>query len=356
MKALMTLAEPRRSVFLRGTRTPGGPRIPKWTASARPLAWLVAASLAQLLALAQTIVVTVSSGPHGHLEPEGVLGLPSDSELTVRAYPEPGYEVGIWYVNRVSTWEGLLEQHFAFGDDDVDIHVDFQRITHGVYVETRGSGQVSPTGTLGRLEVASGEAVTFTATPDPGHHVEGWWVDDDLVQTGGRDFTLAGVQAEHSVKVTFAIDVFTVEASAGPGGSLTPSGNVQVRYGEDQTFRATPDEGAQLDRWWLDDQPVLAQEQTFRLAGVASNHVLRVSFRLPAPRLSIVATPPGTLLLSWPKTASGWILEHTQEITGVPGLPWPPVREPYRTNASTLSVSYPFSPGSEKVFFRLREP
>ena len=36
---------------------------------------------------------------------------------------------------------------------------------------------------------------------------------------------------------------YTIKATAGAGGSISPSGDVSVREGEDQTFTITTDEG-----------------------------------------------------------------------------------------------------------------
>ncbi|MBI5386534.1 MAG: hypothetical protein HZA90_17835 [Verrucomicrobia bacterium] len=74
-----------------------------------------------------------------------------------------------------------------------------------------------------------------------------------------------------------------------------------------------------------------------------------------APKLMITCPAPNTVVISWPRPAEGWVLEHTDEITSAPG-PWPHVQRPCQTNATTISVSYPFTPETGNVFFRLKKP
>jgi 6-phosphogluconolactonase (cycloisomerase 2 family) len=51
--------------------------------------------------------------------------------------------------------------------------------------------------------VTTGASQTFTATPDSGYLVNEWLVDGNVVQTGGTTYQLNGVQASHTVTVTF---------------------------------------------------------------------------------------------------------------------------------------------------------
>ncbi len=51
---------------------------------------------------------------------------------------------------------------------------------------------------------------------------------------------ITNVTAVHTVVVAFAIDTFTITASAGANGSITPSGAVSVNYGANQSFTITP--------------------------------------------------------------------------------------------------------------------
>lgn len=59
----------------------------------------------------------------------------------------------------------------------------------------------------------------------------------------------------------FAAD-FTVNASAGKGGSISPKYNVTAPQGEDLTFTITPDDGYKIDEVTVDGKTVDDVENT----------------------------------------------------------------------------------------------
>ena len=75
------------------------------------------------------------------------------------------------------------------------------------------------------------------------------------------------------------------------------------------------------------------------------------------PLLSIaVGSQPFTVSISWPMPAQDWILECTNKLPSTAADLWPPVPNPYETNAGTISVTLTndFTAGSR--FFRLHKP
>lgn len=69
-----------------------------------------------------------------------------------------------------------------------------------------------------------------------------------------------------------------------------------------------------------------------------------------APVLAITNTTAGTVLVSWPWPALGFVLEQTPALTGAPGS-WTRTPFPYVTNGARIVVSVPATPGS--TFCRL---
>jgi hypothetical protein len=49
-------------------------------------------------------------------------------------------------------------------------------------------------------------------------------------------YTFTNVQGAHTIAATFAVNTFTVDASAGAGGSIAPSGAVSANCGADAAF------------------------------------------------------------------------------------------------------------------------
>jgi uncharacterized repeat protein (TIGR01451 family) len=62
-------------------------------------------------------------------------------------------------------------------------------------------GAVFPAGSLTRM---GGQSATFAVIPKPGYGPDEWYLDGQLAQTGGSEFVLGNIQADHRVLATFA--------------------------------------------------------------------------------------------------------------------------------------------------------
>ncbi|MGI6194413.1 MAG: InlB B-repeat-containing protein [Eubacteriales bacterium] len=70
---------------------------------------------------------------------------------------------------------------------------------------------------------------------------------------------------------------YTIKASAGTGGSISPSGSASVAYGDSITYAITPDEGYSISYVLVDDVNVGAvSSYTFR--NVTQSHAIRAVF------------------------------------------------------------------------------
>jgi hypothetical protein len=90
------------------------------------------------------------------------------------------------------------------------------------------------------------------------------------------------VMQNSPVTINFTIaqsPTFTIAASAGENGSISPVGNVAVEQGNDRVFSATPAGGYYVDQWYLDGTSVQSGGTTYTLADVQANHTLSVTFR-----------------------------------------------------------------------------
>ncbi len=71
---------------------------------------------------------------------------------------------------------------------------------------------------------------------------------------------------------------FTVNASAGNGGSISPKYNVTVPQGEDLTFTITPDEGYKIDEVTVDGKSVDDVEK-YTFYNLSEDHIINVTFK-----------------------------------------------------------------------------
>ena len=70
---------------------------------------------------------------------------------------------------------------------------------------------------------------------------------------------------------------YTIKAAAGAGGSISPSGNVSIREGREQTFTITPDEGYAVSDVKIDGKSIGAVK-SYTFEKVSRTHTIEVVF------------------------------------------------------------------------------
>lgn len=70
---------------------------------------------------------------------------------------------------------------------------------------------------------------------------------------------------------------YTIKATAGAGGSISPSGNVSVREGRDRTFTITPDKGYAISNVKIDGKSIGAVK-SYTFENVRRTHTIEVIF------------------------------------------------------------------------------
>jgi len=178
---------------------------------------------------------------------------------------------------------------------------DFVRIASATAVVTsipiitataRAGGSISPSGSI---TVSYDASRSFTITPSAGFHVLDVLVDGASVGAA-TSYTFAHVTAGHTISASFApTPVYTITASAGANGSISPSGDVSVESGADQQFTFIPDPGYGVWRRTVDGVEGISSAYTF--SNVDADHTISVTF---GPRITASAganghiTPTGT--------------------------------------------------------------
>ena len=95
---------------------------------------------------------------------------------------------------------------------------------------------------------------------------------------------------------------YTIKATAGTGGSISPSGSISVRGGRDQTFTITPDQGYTVSDVKIDGESVGAVT-SYSFENVRKAHTIAVSF---ATIKIFVDVPAG----SYYEDAVDWAVEN----------------------------------------------
>ena len=89
-------------------------------------------------------------------------------------------------------------------------------------------GSVTPSGTV---LVPHGGSQAYTITPATGYYIVDVHADSVSVGATGN-YAFTGVTGPHTISATFALQTFTLNAVAGPNGSISPAGITTANFGD----------------------------------------------------------------------------------------------------------------------------
>ena len=129
------------------------------------------------------------------------------------------------------------------------------------------------------------DAFTLKNPTRPGYTFTGWsgtglTGEDNLTvtiqkgSTGNRSYT---AHWRYNGGGSSGYSYYTIKATAGTGGSISPSGNVSVREGRDQTFTITPDKGYAVANVKIDGKSIGAVK-SYTFENVRRTHTIEVIF------------------------------------------------------------------------------
>ncbi len=209
--------------------------------------------------------------------------------------------------------------------------------TCGISVTCGAGGSVSPAPVSGTITVNYGADQRVEFIPDTGYRVKSVTVDG-VSQGAVSAYTFRQITAAHSIAVEFEKQKFEITASAGAGGSISPSGKQTVEYGSSKTFTFTPNTGYEVTAVYVDGVNQ-GRIGSYTFSGITSAHSITVSFRLKS-RLEL-GTPGFT-------DASGAGLDGTAIKSGYGIYVSCPVTVVNVTQVK-LVLSYNFGDGAKQI-------
>ncbi len=239
--------------------------------------------------LGNGILITASAGLNGMINPSGTVSVASGGNQTFTITPDAGYHVDSVIVDGVN--QGAPSSYtFTNVTAPHTIRAVF-RINQYVITSSAGpNGSISPSGAV---TVNHGSNQSFTVTPNANYHTDSLVVDG-VNQGSLASYTFTNVTAAHTIRAVFAINQFTITASAGPNGTISPSGAVTVSAGASQSFTASPSTGYHMDSLIVDGANQGAVG-SFTFTNVVANHTIRAVFRINQYVISSSAGPNGSI-------------------------------------------------------------
>jgi hypothetical protein len=223
----------------------------------------------------QSYTINASAGSGGSISPTGSVSVTSGSSQTFTITPSNGYRTSSITVDGLSVG-AVTNYTFSNVTANHAIAATFTPVTssYTLTVTRSGTGTGTVTTNPSGTSFTAGTIVTLTATSDASSIFTGW--------SGACSGTAATCQvtmnANTSVGAVFALkSYYTITASAGTGGTISPSGSVSVAYGSSQTFTMTPKSGYRV-RYVLIDGSNYGALTSYTFTNVKVKHTIKAYF------------------------------------------------------------------------------
>jgi type IX secretion system substrate protein/List-Bact-rpt repeat protein len=216
--------------------------------------------------------VVVSAIGHGSVSPSGTVLVPDGHDMRFAINPQPGYHVDSVQVDGVRV-DSLTGYTFSSIHARHSLSCWFSINTYTLTASAGTNGSVAPSGSL---IVNYGNSQSYIFTPATGYAVDSVIVDG-IKQPSASSYSFLNVNASHTLRVTFAVAQFTITATAGPHGSISPSGMVTVVYGDSVLYHIQPDSGYYLDTLIVDGE-YSDKDSTYTFRSIVQDHLITVKF------------------------------------------------------------------------------
>ena len=236
-----------------------------------------------------TYTITASSGPNGAISPSGAATVGCGSSATYTFTPDPCYHVADVLVDGGSVG-AVASYTFNTVGASHTIAVSFTADPYTITASAGAHGAISPSGVT---TVGCGASQSYTITVDPCYHVADVLVDGSSVGAV-TSYTFNTVGANHTISASFAIDTYTITASAGPNGAISPSGANVVSCGSGQSFTITPAPCYHVADVLVDGSSVGAVT-SYSFSTVGANHTISASFAIDPYTITASAGPNGAI-------------------------------------------------------------
>ncbi len=251
------------------------------------------------------VTLTVQAGNGGTVDPVGSKKVAKGSVETLEITPDDGYVIDEVKIDgqNVSVCNVLDVKM----DGDRTVSVSFRPVSAQdiavtidvdakIEIRTTGGeidfGKVVPSG---EVKVRPGSSLKVSILLNPGFEIEDFKVDGKSV---GKvtEYTIENIQksVDISISVIKNVDGYTIKASAGNGGKISPSGDVKIEKGKDATFAFSANSGYAVSDVTVDGKKVVASG-SYTFKAVSGNHTISVTFKYVGGGGGGSVTPSKTL-------------------------------------------------------------
>jgi len=240
-------------------------------------------SATKTISVVNALMIAASAGTNGSISPAGDVSVNYGASQTFAITPNTGYHVSDVLVDGSSvgavtsyTLNNVTAAH--------TISASFEKNKYTITPSVVG-GTINPPSAV---TVEYGGSQAFAYAPTTGYHIVSVSIDGTAITPiPASPYPFTNVTANHTIAVTFGINTYTITATAGANGSITPSGSVSVNYNSSQTFNITAYTGYVIDEVVVDGTALDATPSSYPFSNVTANHTISVTFAAKMRKLDI---------------------------------------------------------------------
>jgi len=222
-----------------------------------------------------SFAISIDSYQNGSISSStGTNSVKGGNNITFTFVPDAGYYVKDVLVDGVSigavdsyTFENVVSNHTLSVLFDTDT-------TYTITSIDAENGTITETSI-----VKKNTEKMFIIVPHRGYYIKDVIVDDESVGTVDT-YTFTNIERDHTITAVFSTDLsYSITASCGENGVITPAGISTVDRGGSITYKFTANEGYRIKVVYIDGVSIGAVE-SYTFENVVSNHTIRVEFSL----------------------------------------------------------------------------
>ena len=222
----------------------------------------------------QTFIITSSAGNGGSIAPQGISILNYGTRPIYTITPNTGFVIDTLFVNGLKV-DSISSYTFDSVKSNQTISVKFKVQTFTITSSAGNGGSISPQG----ISILNyGTRPIYTITPNTGFVIDSLFVNGVKVDSNSS-YTFDSVKSNQIISVKFKVQTFTITATAGNGGSITPQGTNTLNYGTKPTYTILPNTGYILDTLFVNGLKV-DSNSSYTFDSVKSNQTISVKFKV----------------------------------------------------------------------------
>lgn len=282
-----------------------------------------------------SFAVTASAGTGGTISPDAASNVNCGDDITYAITPEPCYSIADITVDGVSagaansyTFTNVTEAH--------TIVASFVLTPYTIAVVQGANGTILP----GSGTVNCGDNATYTITPDACYSIADVLVDGISVGAVGS-YTFTNVNEGHTITASYSTTTYTITATPGPNGTISPAGASIVNCGTNNVYTITSDVCYHVLDVLVDGISV-GPVTTYTFTNTTSDHTISATFELNTSLLAPVVTGPVNVCSY---IASGNAATYTASSAGAASYNWILPANVVIQSQTANSITVTFNPG-----------